>query len=86
MGESKTFQYTREMYTMLLGEFDTCQCHVEVLSTAYHFKGERVYIIVSKHKKDGYELVRFGNRKQCENIIDSYNLDYVGGKKPKINW
>lgn len=66
-----------------IGEFGTCQCHVSIYSSALIYKQERIYIVVSIHKKSGKELIRFGNRQQVKNIIDSYNL---GSKKPEINW
>lgn len=69
-----------------IGAFETCQCFVHVYTTPYSYRDELIYVIVSIHKKDGKELIRFGNRKQVQNIIDSYNLDYMGSKKPEINW
>ena len=86
---AKQYLWTREIqsaFTMSIGKFETCQCNVEIFSTPYVYRNERIYIVVSIHKKDGKELIRFGNRKQVQNIIDGYNFDYIDIKKPEINW
>lgn len=63
-----------ELYRIL----DTSQCYVTAYSTDQVIMGRTVYVIRSVRRKDGRALVRFGNKKQVDAILDSYKLRWNG--------
>lgn len=67
----------------ILMEFETSQTQVIVYNPHVQLMGEDVYIIRSISKRDGYELIRFGNAVQI-NSLTSTHYNVMGGKREII--
>ena len=56
----------------LIGEFETTQCHIKVCYCGFAYNGEDIYCLISKHKINGKENTRFGNKTQILGMKRSY--------------
>lgn len=54
---------------------ETNQCQVSVYATDYMIKGKIVYCVISNHKSNGKELVRFGTFEQVQQILNTYHVE-----------
>ena len=64
--------FNRIVGAVLLEEFDTTQCHVEIYWVGFAYNYEDIYCIVSKHNINGKQNTRFGNKTQILGMKRSY--------------
>lgn len=56
-------------------EFSTNQCEVEVYDTEILVEFWRVFMIKSRHRKDGKITTRFGTKGQIDSIVKTYKKE-----------
>lgn len=59
----------------LIRDFMTKQCNIMVCDCDSAILGEKMYCVISRHINDDKINIRFGNKKQIENMINSYIIE-----------
>lgn len=56
----------------LIEKFETNQCMVYVIDPEIELFNEKLYCVISIHKKNLSQNTRFGNKTQLDSMINSY--------------
>ena len=61
----------------LINKFNTTQCELSLYDTKYKCCGVNIYMLISVHKRNNKQLIRFGTQQQIESMLNSYNLKKI---------